>query len=125
MYCDFEVQQRLQVLEALCGLRRHAHVERACVRIQARARGAHLRLEKHQCFAALARLQRGVARWLARARFARLRRACVRVQAAARGQRTRASPLGRAVARVCEQREAVEHLEGLTMRLARLVDARR
>lgn len=95
--CDEECNQRHDVLETLCGLRIHAYVVAAAVRVQSVARGRLLRCDKRAFEKAVDRVTCRARTWLDRRRFVSLRDAVVHVQACRRARRVRVGPVGKAI----------------------------
>ena len=116
--CDDELlEQRVAVLETLCGFRTHPSVLAACVRVQSVARGYLLRKDKAAFDQSLSIVVRAAQRYLRAARAARRTAAATRLQARVRGVRQRSTPVGRAVRRLSEERRSVERLELCVLRL--------
>tara|TARA_B100001063_G_C16702360_1_gene523270 strand:+ start:250 stop:819 length:570 start_codon:yes stop_codon:yes gene_type:complete len=109
---------RNRLLATICGLSDHPEILRSIVQIQASMRGYLLRKDKEIFDKSVSTFISQCRMLVYRSRFVRLKYAIVRVQALCRGRAARNMPLGRAIRQLADQRQNIEDLEHIVLRMS-------
>lgn len=109
---------RERVLSALCGFGCDDNIVRAACRIQSVCRGHILRNDKKVFDTCVSFFLRTCRRQVLRGRFLRYRTASKTIQSYYRGQKTRRTPLGRALGRIIECSRDARQLRSTICRLS-------